>query len=249
MTAALHRLRAAAAPRAGIARRRHRRDRLRGRRGHGAPAVGAARREAAPAERATPASSATPYCIAAGFVARARRARRVHRGAGARGAAPRARGEGALRDRPEESVPDEFTGHIRARLRDGTEVEERQPHMRGGAHEPISRAELEAKFRLTLRVRRLAARARRTASPSRRGRSTARSTSRRTGDSDGRTRRPRRARHRRRPQHRPRDRARARGRRRRGGGQWRRSDPQAEDDGRRGGSRRRRAGAPHASPT
>ena len=49
---------------------------------------------------------------------------------------------------PKNPYPAEFTGHIRARLRDGTEVEERQPHMRGGAHEPISRADLEAKFRL-----------------------------------------------------------------------------------------------------
>jgi hypothetical protein len=27
-------------------------------------------------------------------------------------------------------------------------VEERQPHFRGGAHEPLSRADLEEKFRL-----------------------------------------------------------------------------------------------------
>ena len=49
---------------------------------------------------------------------------------------------------PDNPYPNEFTGHIRARLANGTEVEERQPHMRGGAHEPLSRADLESKFRL-----------------------------------------------------------------------------------------------------
>jgi hypothetical protein len=32
------------------------------------------------------------------------------------------------------------------RLRDGRLVEERQPHLRGGAHEPMSAAELDEKF-------------------------------------------------------------------------------------------------------
>ena len=89
-----------------------------------------------------------PYCIAAGLRARARRARRVHRGARARGAPARARGEGALRDRPEQPLPERVHRAHPRPLADGTEVEERQPHMRGGAHEPLSRADLEAKFRL-----------------------------------------------------------------------------------------------------
>jgi len=33
-----------------------------------------------------------------------------------------------------------------ATLRDGRGIEERQPHLRGGAHEPLTRAELEEKF-------------------------------------------------------------------------------------------------------
>jgi hypothetical protein len=49
---------------------------------------------------------------------------------------------------PDNPYPDEYTGHVRARLRDGTVVEERQPHLRGGAHEPLSRADIDAKFRL-----------------------------------------------------------------------------------------------------
>jgi 2-methylcitrate dehydratase PrpD len=47
---------------------------------------------------------------------------------------------------PGNPYPNEFTGHIRAVLRDGTTVEERQPHFRGGAHEPLSRRDIEEKF-------------------------------------------------------------------------------------------------------
>jgi 2-methylcitrate dehydratase PrpD len=49
---------------------------------------------------------------------------------------------------PQNPYPKNFTGHIRATLRDGSVVEERQPHMRGGAHEPLTRADLEEKFLL-----------------------------------------------------------------------------------------------------
>ncbi|HET9653189.1 MAG TPA: MmgE/PrpD family protein [Usitatibacter sp.] len=48
---------------------------------------------------------------------------------------------------PANPYPREYTGHLRATLRDGRVVEERQPHLRGGQHEPLSRSELEAKFR------------------------------------------------------------------------------------------------------
>ena len=34
-----------------------------------------------------------------------------------------------------------------SKLKDGTVVEERQPHIRGGRHEPLSRADVEEKFR------------------------------------------------------------------------------------------------------
>ena len=36
-------------------------------------------------------------------------------------------------------------------LNDGRVVEERQPHFRGGAHEPLTRADLEEKFALNVR--------------------------------------------------------------------------------------------------
>jgi hypothetical protein len=52
---------------------------------------------------------------------------------------------------PQNPYPRNFTGHIRATLRDGRVIEERQPHMRGGAHEPLARQEIEDKFMLNAR--------------------------------------------------------------------------------------------------
>jgi 2-methylcitrate dehydratase PrpD len=47
---------------------------------------------------------------------------------------------------PQDEYPRNFTGHLRATLKDGSQREFRQPHMRGGAHAPLSAAEVEAKF-------------------------------------------------------------------------------------------------------
>jgi 2-methylcitrate dehydratase PrpD len=52
---------------------------------------------------------------------------------------------------PDNPYPNNFTGHIRAVLNDGSVVEERQPHFRGGAHEPLTRADLIEKFMLNAR--------------------------------------------------------------------------------------------------
>jgi 2-methylcitrate dehydratase PrpD len=52
---------------------------------------------------------------------------------------------------PQNPYPDEFTGHIRATLNDGSVVEEHQPHFRGGAKEPLTRADIEDKFALNCR--------------------------------------------------------------------------------------------------
>jgi 2-methylcitrate dehydratase PrpD len=52
---------------------------------------------------------------------------------------------------PANPYPKAYTGHVRARLRDGRLIEERQPHLRGGASEPLPRAELEAKAAANLR--------------------------------------------------------------------------------------------------
>jgi 2-methylcitrate dehydratase PrpD len=48
---------------------------------------------------------------------------------------------------PADEYPRNFTGHVRARLSDGTEREMRQPHMRGGAREPLGDADILAKYR------------------------------------------------------------------------------------------------------
>jgi 2-methylcitrate dehydratase PrpD len=48
---------------------------------------------------------------------------------------------------PENPYPKAYTGHVRMTLKDGRVFEERQPHIRGGVHEPLSREEIEQKFR------------------------------------------------------------------------------------------------------
>jgi 2-methylcitrate dehydratase PrpD len=52
---------------------------------------------------------------------------------------------------PDNPYPNGFTGHIRAMLNDGSVVEERQPHFRGGANEPLTRADITEKFALNAR--------------------------------------------------------------------------------------------------
>ncbi|HYM17685.1 MAG TPA: MmgE/PrpD family protein [Micropepsaceae bacterium] len=47
---------------------------------------------------------------------------------------------------PKNEYPKNFTGHIRATLKDGSVREVRKGHMRGGAHEPLSDAEIRTKF-------------------------------------------------------------------------------------------------------
>jgi 2-methylcitrate dehydratase PrpD len=49
---------------------------------------------------------------------------------------------------PDNPYPKAYTGHIRMTLKDGSVVEERQGHIRGGAQEPLTRLEIEDKFRL-----------------------------------------------------------------------------------------------------
>jgi 2-methylcitrate dehydratase PrpD len=52
---------------------------------------------------------------------------------------------------PNNPYPRAFTGHIRMVLHDGRILEERQPHMRGGAQEPLAQAEIEEKFSMCCR--------------------------------------------------------------------------------------------------
>jgi 2-methylcitrate dehydratase PrpD len=93
----------------------------------------------------------TPYCIAAGFV-------RGNVGlSDFTDAAVRDPKVAALAEKvryqidPQNPYPKNFTGHIRAMLRDGSVVEERQPYMRGGAQEPLTRADIQQKFLLNTR--------------------------------------------------------------------------------------------------
>ena len=48
---------------------------------------------------------------------------------------------------PDNEYPINYTGHIRVAFKDGTVRELRQPHMRGGQKEPLTRDELVEKFR------------------------------------------------------------------------------------------------------
>jgi 2-methylcitrate dehydratase PrpD len=48
---------------------------------------------------------------------------------------------------PNNPYPRAYTGHIRVTLTNGEVMEERQPHIRGGATEPLTRAEIDEKFR------------------------------------------------------------------------------------------------------
>ncbi len=93
----------------------------------------------------------TPYCIAAGFL-------RANVGLGDfADAAVRDPAVVALAGKvryeidPDNPYPKNFTGHIRALLNDGRVIEERQPYMRGGAHEPLTRQDIEDKFALNAR--------------------------------------------------------------------------------------------------
>ena len=52
---------------------------------------------------------------------------------------------------PDNPYPNGFTGHIRAFMTDGQVFEERQPHFRGGANEPLTRQDIEDKFALNAR--------------------------------------------------------------------------------------------------
>lgn len=52
---------------------------------------------------------------------------------------------------PLDEYPRNFSGHLDATLKDGRTLSFRQPHMRGGAHEPLPGAELVAKFEANLR--------------------------------------------------------------------------------------------------
>jgi 2-methylcitrate dehydratase PrpD len=90
----------------------------------------------------------TPYCVATAFV-RGNVGLSDFSDAAVRDPAVIAlAGKVRYRIDPQNPYPKNFTGHIRATLRDGTVVEERQPYLRGGAQEPLTRADIQDKFLL-----------------------------------------------------------------------------------------------------
>jgi 2-methylcitrate dehydratase PrpD len=93
----------------------------------------------------------TPYCIAAGFV-RGNVGLDDFSDAAVRDPAVLAIASKVRYEiDPNNPYPDNFTGHIKVVLADGSVIEERQPHMRGGAHEPLTRQDIEEKFALNVR--------------------------------------------------------------------------------------------------
>lgn len=48
---------------------------------------------------------------------------------------------------PKNEYPKNYTGHLKARLKNGQSIELHQPHLRGGSRDPLSPAELDNKFR------------------------------------------------------------------------------------------------------
>lgn len=48
---------------------------------------------------------------------------------------------------PDNPYPAAFTGHVRVEYADGTVKEHEQGHMRGGINEPLTRQEIDDKFR------------------------------------------------------------------------------------------------------
>jgi 2-methylcitrate dehydratase PrpD len=88
----------------------------------------------------------TPYCVAAGFL-RGNVGLSDFTDAAVQDPRVIALAEKVrYRIDPQNPYPKNFTGHIHAALRDGTVVEERQPYMRGGTKEPLTRADIEQKF-------------------------------------------------------------------------------------------------------
>ena len=51
---------------------------------------------------------------------------------------------------PDNPYPNNYTGHIKATLKDGRVIEDRQPHLRGGAQEPLTRQDVTDKFALNV---------------------------------------------------------------------------------------------------
>ncbi len=88
-----------------------------------------------------------PFCIAVAFLDRAAG---LEQFTDDRVADPAVRALAAKIDYeidPANEYPRNYTGHLRLTLKDGTTREVHQPHLRGGAREPLGSEELRVKFR------------------------------------------------------------------------------------------------------
>jgi 2-methylcitrate dehydratase PrpD len=93
----------------------------------------------------------TPYCVAAGFIRGNVGLADFSDAAVQEPAVVALANKVRYRIDPANPYPRNFTGHIRAVMTDGQVFEERQPHMRGGAYEPLMRQDIEDKFVLNTR--------------------------------------------------------------------------------------------------
>jgi 2-methylcitrate dehydratase PrpD len=89
----------------------------------------------------------TPYCIAVGFIDGRAGLGQFTDERVKDGAVRRLAGKVSYVINPADPYPRQFTGHIRATLKDGTVREVRRANMRGGAHDPLSEDDIRAKFR------------------------------------------------------------------------------------------------------
>ena len=88
----------------------------------------------------------TPFCMAVGFLERAAGLAQFSESRIHDPAILELAGKIRYQINPNDEYPRNFTGHLCATLRDGSRREFRQSHLRGGAHAPLSDAELASKF-------------------------------------------------------------------------------------------------------
>jgi len=88
-----------------------------------------------------------PYCVAAGIIDQAAGLAQFTDNRVAGPAVRDLANRVSYEIDPANEYPANYNGHLRATLKDGSEREIEQPHMRGGAHEALSRDELVAKFK------------------------------------------------------------------------------------------------------
>ena len=87
-----------------------------------------------------------PFCMALGYHAGDAGLRDFHDSQVRDPALIRLASKITYRIDPENEYPRNYSGHMRVFLRSGRQIEIRQPHMRGGQHEPLSFAEIVKKF-------------------------------------------------------------------------------------------------------